>query len=472
MGGRPSWPHASGWAFAAPLEEGKRGFVNRQTSLVRPTGTGPGSLRREARKACAKDLQSRCPLRETWLVQCTTLELSSCFGQRFLTFPTNEPMIKHNPRLASLLRAAGLLSVAMGAATPSAAQVTKINQPFYLAQGGGDVTEFVVDPTGTYVAYRGETEGNNVFELFTVPVNGTPEDAVKINGDLVFGGDVLDDYTFTPDGSRILYLADQETNFDLELYSAPSDGSGPVVKLNPTLVASGDVIQYELTPDGSRVVFLANPTLSFAYELFSAPVDGSAPATKLNTVTPAGTLNEFLITPDGQTVVFRGQLDILQSAVYQVPIDGSAAPVQLSGTMVANGRATQIAYDAFGEQVVYVADQEVDEKFELYSAPLQGGFTPVKLSGVLPANGDVSLLLDDPSSGRVVFAADQAIDEVFDLFGVPADGSSGAVNLTNFSAATNTNADLVVTIIGPRRTRGRTSSSVRGSRPRAAGTRG
>ena len=63
--------------------------------------------------------------------------------------------------------------------------------------------------------------------------------STKLNGPLALdpgtlGGDV-DRASFTPDGSRVLYLADQDRAGVRDLYSVPADGSAPAVKLSAGL---------------------------------------------------------------------------------------------------------------------------------------------------------------------------------------------------------------------------------------------
>ncbi len=104
----------------------------------------------------------------------------------------------------------------------------------------------------------------------------TPDEAaaIKLNPPLVAGGAVLD-VQLTPDGTRVVYLADQETNGVAELYSVPVSG-GPATKLNKPLVAGGAVKAFNLTPDGSRVVFMADQDFNDIVEIYSVPVAGWA----------------------------------------------------------------------------------------------------------------------------------------------------------------------------------------------------
>ncbi len=68
--------------------------------------------------------------------------------------------------------------------------------------------------------------------------------------------------------------------------------------------------------------------------------------------------------------------------------------------------------------MVYLADQDTDNVFELYSVPIGGPATAgIKLNGTLVAGGDVSPGFQiSPDSGRVLYIADQDTDNVFELY--------------------------------------------------------
>ena len=52
---------------------------------------------------------------------------------------------------------------------------------------------------------------------------------------------------FSPDSSRVLYVADQDTDEVFEIYSVPAGGGTPT-KLNGPLVAEGDVSTSAVQP--------------------------------------------------------------------------------------------------------------------------------------------------------------------------------------------------------------------------------
>ena len=53
--------------------------------------------------------------------------------------------------------------------------------------------------------------------LYSVPLGGPAAAGIKLNGALVALGDV-DNFAISPDSSRVVYLADQQTDNVFELY--------------------------------------------------------------------------------------------------------------------------------------------------------------------------------------------------------------------------------------------------------------
>ncbi len=325
------------------------------------------------------------------------------------------------------------------------AQGRRLNSRF-LPESVGGIEQFATSSDGTRVVYRADQVSDQVFELYSAPSDGSAA-PVKLSGPMVAGGDV--DSTFVdevfrigPDGSRVVYLADQDTNDVVELYSVPVDASAAPVKLSGTLAAGGDVWKFEVAPAGERVVYLANVLTNKPPELYSAPIDASAAPVKLNGPLMGGHVSDFRIAPDGTRAVFLA--DPGASYFYELfsaPTDGS--PVRIDGPLVAGGSVIAFEISPDGRRVVYLADQDTNDVLELYSAPIAGdrtrtgrgrGIPPrsVKLNGRLVAGGNVSNpFLLSPDGARVVYRADQDQNDVFELYSVPIDRSTGPVKLND-----------------------------------------
>jgi hypothetical protein len=324
-----------------------------------------------------------------------------------------------------------LFSVPLEGGTP-----TRLNAPLGVNQ---DVFgNFLISPDSSQVVYRADQDTEGVMELYRVPLDGSAA-PVKVNGPLVNGrgGQVRNDFRISPDGSRVVYSAAQETEWVYELYSVPLDGSADPVKLNAALAPGGNVREILISPDSSRVVYWADQDTAGVFELYSVPLDGSAAPVKLNAPLVSGGIvgDVFQISPDSSRVVYLADQDTDNVwELFSVPLAGGAS-IKLNGSLVAGGNvggpfgqgqhyAFEISPDS--SWVAYNADQDTDGMFELYSVSLTGG-GPIKLNNPLVLGGDV---FDDfeisPDSSRVVYRADQDTDGINELYSVPVEGNSAA----------------------------------------------
>jgi len=263
------------------------------------------------------------------------------------------------------------------------------------------------------------------------------------------------------DGSTVVYIADGEVDGRYELFSAPSDGSAPPVKLNQSLAAGADVYSFRISPDGTRVVYPALQAGTPGHGLHSVSIHGGS-STALGPL-----VTEFEITPYSTRVLFTDR------RLYSVPIDGSTAPVDisglagvaafeatpdssrvvyrlsngalprlfsnsilggspmnLSGMLVFGGGVTDFEISPDGQRVVYRADAFVNDRFLLFSAPIDGSSPAIVLNGPLVGGGDVHDFELSPDGVHVVYLADQAVDGSERLHRVPLDGSAPDVQLS------------------------------------------
>src|SRR5262245_3712382 len=326
-----------------------------------------------------------------------------------------------------------------GSATP-----TKVIQDPAGSQGiggeGGDVLQFT--PDGTEIIFRGDLRTAGSYELFRVPSDGSSPPA-PVLAPLPSFADVFN-FALTPDGSRILYLADASRDAVIGLWSAPTHGGAPPVKLSGTMVPDGDVDgtgsldgPFQISPDGTRVVYRADQLANDRYELFSAPVDGSTPTVRLTRIDTHGRTSGYRISPDGRRVVFLAKLGTYSpDELFVVSIRGGSAQ-RLSRGLVTGGNV-QPAFRVGDDFVVFRADARTDEKFELFSAPLVGYPPPLReSSGAGSVVGPKAPTLlnrplgpqSDVDTGivlfgdRVFYIADQRTPAQKEAFSSPLNGS-------------------------------------------------
>ena len=284
------------------------------------------------------------------------------------------------------------------------------------------------------IAFIADKDTDNVWELYVVKPDGT--DLVKASGPMVDGG-YVSQFWWSPDGSKIAYRADQDTDNVSELYVVNADGSG-WIKVSGTMVAGGEVFPFDVTwsPDGSKIAYLANQDTDTVGELYVVNADGSGLVKVNGTLVAGGDVEKFSWSPDSSKIVYQADQDTDGIwELYVVNPDGSGR-IKVNGTLVAGGRAINPAWSPDGSKIVYIADQDTDNVYELYVVNPDGSGR-IKVSGIMVAGGGVGQGLNNvtwsPDSSKIAYRADQDTDEVNELYVVNADGSglvkvSGTMN--------------------------------------------
>ncbi len=242
---------------------------------------------------------------------------------------------------------------------------------------GGDVRVLQDQPGQHPSGLSGGPGHDEATEIYSVPIGGPASAGIKLNKALVAGGNV-DGFQISPDSSRVVYGADQDTVGATEIYSVPIGGPpSDGIKLNKALVPGGSVQQDALiSPDSSRVVYRADQDTVGVFELYSVPIGGPASAgIKLNkALVPGGDVKGFRISPDSNRVVYGADQDTVGATeIYSVPIGGPpAAGIKLNKALVLGGSVQDGLISPDSSRVVYLADQDTDGVFELYSVPIGG----------------------------------------------------------------------------------------------------
>ncbi|MDR4504219.1 MAG: hypothetical protein MRK01_05405 [Candidatus Scalindua sp.] len=140
---------------------------------------------------------------------------------------------------------------------------------------------------------------------------------------------------------------------------------------------------------------------------------------------------DFEISRDSSRVVYladQDRLDVYE--LYSVPLDGSTSPIKLNGSLVNGGDVYDFEISPDSSWVVYRGHQDTVDVYELYSVPLDGSASPIKLNGSLVNGGDVYWDFEiSRDSNRVVYRGDQDTDNVSELYSVPLDGSTSPIKL-------------------------------------------
>ncbi len=299
------------------------------------------------------------------------------------------------------------------------------------------IVEFRISADGSRVVYRGDLEEDNRFELYSVPTDGS-EPPVKLNGVLVAGGDVEPGFALVPDGSRVLFRVDANVNNVTRLFSATVDGSLPAVELDGPLPAGAQVqADFVISVDSSRVAFRAHrPSMASFFDLYTAPLDGSVPAVNLTGwLGSGGTVDVFFrFDPQADQILYRAAQDSFTSIeLWLQPADGSSGALRLNGPLVNNGHVGFFAQSPDLSSVVYEADAFQDGRRELFRVPIDGSGNPVTLNDPFGPFGGVNLLEITPDGERVLFLQDQQDQELgtrLALWSVLLDRSQSPIQLS------------------------------------------
>jgi Tol biopolymer transport system component len=317
----------------------------------------------------------------------------------------------------------------------------------------------VFSPDYRWLAYRADYDQDSFFELYVVNVSGaTPGPQVKVNGPLLgtgtTGGDVLD-FEFSPNGQWLAYRADQDVDVEDELFLVDLSGTTPgtPVQVNAPLVTNGDVLTgYRFSPDSTKLAYVADQDTDAVNELFIATV--SATPTRVRIPMPAtgdvSTTPAPLWTLDSANIIYRA--DATTDDVIELNIStttGTPVTSVLSGTMQPSGdlgaSSTDIGLSPLGDRLYFVADRDIEGLDQVYVVRL--GTTPSAPVLVSPAttnaNLDVLTALWSPDGTRLAIHGDFDLDLQDELFVVDTAAPTPVPVKVNQPLGTNTNSDVL-----------------------------
>lgn len=267
----------------------------------------------------------------------------------------------------------------------------------------GGVTNFLISPNSARVVYRADQAAAGTFQLYSVPLAGGT--ATVLNGTLAATRDVEAGFSISANSAKVVYRSDEAVGDLVELYSVSLAGGTPT-KLNGSLNAGGDVLGTGaptsgqdplITSNSARVVYLADAVADGLNELYSVPIGGGT-AVRLNrALTAGGDVQNFRLTPDSNWAIYGADGDTDETfELYATPIAGGtvldvSGPLVFGGDVILKYVLTPIVWEVSSNSrdVVYAADETVDDEIELYVASLGG--PPSEPTAVAAAAGNTQV---------------------------------------------------------------------------------
>jgi dipeptidyl aminopeptidase/acylaminoacyl peptidase len=355
----------------------------------------------------------------------------------------------------------------LGLGCDFALAITKLNQAL-APNGTVQSALFANGLNSDRIVYVADVDGVGQFDIFSV--NVLNQAVADLNDGLIPGGDVIS-YEVSPDGLRVVFLADKNTDETVELFSVPVIGGIPL-KLSLDFPAPDrDVLTFQISPDSQKVVYWANVDNVDVYDVYVNPIASANTINltggllavserkitddSLNLVFTARIIPQFFtelftvslnggpiikLCPDympGQNVfdfkflsntqlVYRAFQDSNQPELYQVDMDGGnlqkvSLPLPNGGVVFSN---YEISPD--GSNILYIASQVQPGEFNLISYRVADQTSTV-LNGPLPLDCDVNNFVISPNTQTVVYRADQNLNDKLEIFGVPISGGMNTV---------------------------------------------
>jgi Tol biopolymer transport system component len=263
-------------------------------------------------------------------------------------------------------------------------------------------------PDGLALAFIAEKEAVGRAEVFVARPEGGGE-PVKVSGTMVAGGGAITDLLqWSPDGTRLAFVAEKDAIGVREMYVAPASGQTAPVKVSGTLVAGGNVDQtfatltFGWSPDATRIAFIADKEVDERNEVYlAAAAGGSEPAKASGILALGGDMDSFFWSPDGTQLLMKGDKDANDvHELYVSPAEGGEEPTKISGALTPGGEVAGISNLHFshqwspdGLQIAYRADKITDNQQELFVTLPGSSGEPQRASGALDADRDVGHFL-------------------------------------------------------------------------------
>jgi hypothetical protein len=298
--------------------------------------------------------------------------------------------------------------------------------------GPGDCAPFIAlfTPDSSRAIYVGFCPpGFEPRQIWSVPAGGPASAAVSLAGSLATGG-TIQGILVSPDSQRVVFGADRLVDERFELWSVPVAGPvAAIVRLNPTLVAGGDVqTGFQISPDGDRVAYIADQVSDERFFPYSVPIAGpSSEAVSLyqGVLLVGADAKDLAFTPDSSRVVFRFDLAVNDRFdLYWAPSDGSAVQARITnrGSNPAPDRSVTFRWHVHpdGERVLYQFDEFTasDERGigeQRFADPYPAD---LRLDGVPVTGGRVDYFELYPDSAGIVYQADEVVEGKAQLFTV------------------------------------------------------
>jgi len=297
--------------------------------------------------------------------------------------------------------------------TAGGANPNKLNLPVI-----NDVTFSLLSPNGQYLIYVEDGGAGATDHLYSVRLSDGHVQMLTDGWQFAMNLGISARPSISPDGLRVVFVArDLETPFSDRLYGVPIDGSEAVAALQQN---GQRVISYQISPDSSRVVY--EGFFSPVERLYSVPIRGGADLTLSNSAggLTSPRIDRYRFIDNGNSVLHSRSETVgvtLNTYIESVPFDGGDARQITQSNGDQGLTAIEFEYDHATQNLITQLRVDIDSN-ELYAFSAMEEDAPrVKLHDDLAAGREVThYKLPASSNGLVVYRADADLNDVFELY--------------------------------------------------------
>ena len=311
---------------------------------------------------------------------------------------------------------------------------TDIKQLTFSTANSNKITAYSLSPDLSKLVYRMYDDPNDeklilldIENNTSIILNNSEPRNVKIQN-----------FEWSPNGEKVLYSTGN-INLTTELYTASSDGSHNQ-KISGILKGQDVHYDYSWSPDSSKVLYLAALENNQSIELYTVFADGSHNTKISGSLSFSSQFtqlhNTYFWSADSNKVVFKAMPNILNRPnLYSVLSDGTHL-TKLNEDDIHNTRVNTLKLSPDAKSIGYTLYDYADENVELYTYSFENNIT-TKVSGDILAEHHVySTFQWSPDSRNILFITDLDTLGVADMYSVRADGSQ-RVNLTHNTTLQN-----------------------------------
>jgi Tol biopolymer transport system component len=208
--------------------------------------------------------------------------------------------------------------------------------------GDSDVCNWKFSPDSTRIVYCADQDTPSVRELYLVEVSALGASA-KLNPPLAGGGNVEAGFAFSADSSFVAYRADQDTDETRELYRVDLASPGVTEKVNSALPdfgggVTGDVFAFRIRPDDLAIAYSADQVTNGIIELFEVDISDPGISTRVHPDLAGSSAQPFEYSANGTRLVYAADQDTSGEAeLYVVEVADLGTATKVNSPLVTGG---------------------------------------------------------------------------------------------------------------------------------------